>query len=242
VPPLIEAIPPASEIVFPEPVAAPPGKASAQGPVAQPLVGIVGPPAPVDGARPPQIALIEINDPEGTFTLPRGLRAGTPLILRGKVGSLHLISLGPGAIIDAGGLEAGDVYVNGAVTGGAVLKLNAPKGRVNIKGRIEEKSVVEITAPGGDVRINSSGVKADQPSVGGGSRLTVVARGVEIRGAIGGDDTRVMITLDKAGWLRAGGGVQGTAVVEYRTVVPADRTVDVMVDPIAPTAVVRRLE
>jgi hypothetical protein len=185
--------------------------------------------------------VVELNDPNGTFALPRGLRTGTPLFLRGKVGALHLISVAPGAVIDASGLEAGDVYVNGTVAGVA-LKLNAPKGRVTIKGRLEEKAVVEINAAGGDVRINSSGGKSEQPSVGGGSRLTVAARGVEIRGAVAGDDTRVVITLDKAGWLRVGGGVQGAAVVEYRTVVPADRAVDVMVSPVAPTAVFRRID
>src|SRR5207247_1229176 len=130
-------------------------------------------------------------------------------------------------------------YVSGTVAG-AALKLNAPKGRVTIKGRLEERAVVEITAPGGEVRINSSGGKPDQPSVDGGSRLTVVARGVEIRGAVAGDRTRVTVTLDKSGWLRVGGGVQGTAVVEYRTAAPADRTVDVAVGPVAPTAVFRR--
>jgi hypothetical protein len=240
VPPADETIPPASDLPFPASDVTP--VVTVGKPAAEPGAGVVGAPALADGVRPPQVAVIELNDPEGTFSLPRGLRAGTPLFLRGKVGALHLISLAPGSFVDASGLEAGDVYVNGAVSGGANLRLNAPNGRVNIKGRIEEKSVVEITAAGGDVRINSSGVKPGQVSIDGGSRVTVVARGVEVRGAIGGDGTRVMATLDKAGWLRVGGGVQGTAVVEYRTAAADDRTVDVMADPVAPTAVFRRIE
>ncbi|MBA4065786.1 MAG: hypothetical protein C0501_19125 [Isosphaera sp.] len=218
---------------------APPPREVAAGPVE---VAVAPPPRPAPIRHPGPVVVIELNEPGESYSLPRGIKAGAHVVLRGKVGTLHLRELTDGTVVDASGLEAADVSVSGGVSGGSVLKLNAPDGRVTIKGRLGEKSVVEVNAPGGDVRVNSSASRGTaEPSVGGGARLAVTALGVEVRGSVAGDGTRVAATLGKHGRLTVHGGVRGTAAVEYRTVVPNDPTVLAEVGTVAPTAVFRRV-
>lgn len=181
------------------------------------------------------IITIDLAEPEATFHPPVQLKEGGHLILRGKIGTLRLSGLDGGSILDASGLEAGQINLYGKVERGSVLKLNSPKGKVVLSTRVDHKSTVEIVAPGGDVRITKMG---DPVVVDGGSRLMVTAKIVEIKGEVTGDGTRVLVTLTKLGMLIAG-PVQKSAVLEYRKANPTDPEVQASAGPVSPSATFR---
>lgn len=215
--PTINDTPKTDAPVTPDPMAAPP----------------MNPPPPA--GRP---FVIEVNEPDGTYTLPFPTRQGEHVILHGKAKVLKLPAVEGGAIIDATKLVAAEVHVE-RVDGGATVKLNAPEGVVTFAGKVDGKSTVEVNASGGTVRFPSPTLPGqDGAKIDGGSKVSITAKRVELRGDITGPATRVTVTLTRAGALRVA-TVQGTAVLEYRMENAGWSISDATVGPVGPAATVR---
>lgn len=212
----------------PNPVVSP---ADPRTPDPKPLV----PPPP-----PGKTVVIDVNEPDGTYTLPFPTRNGEHVVLKGRAKVLKLGPVEGGAVVDASQVVAAEVNV-GKVDGGATVKVNAPEGVVEFSGKVDGNSVAEINAPGGEVRfpVPTAGPQ-EGTKIDGGAKVTIVAKRVIIRGDIAGAATRVHVTLTRAGSLRAS-AVQNTAVLEYRSGTGGWSYTDVTVGPIAPTATVREV-
>jgi hypothetical protein len=113
-------------------------------------------------------------------------------VLLGKARTLKIRSLNDQSLLDASELDGQNVFVSGAVNSRSTLKLHAPKGSVTIDGEINGNSQVEI-----------------------------IAKNLDLRGAVNGPQTFILLTLTKAGSLqfrRLSGGVR----LQYRKADPSD--------------------
>jgi hypothetical protein len=192
------------------------------------------------GMPPPagQPFVIEVNEPDGTYTLPFPTKKGEHVILHGTVKVLKLPAVEGGATIDATRLRAAEIHVE-RVEGGATVKLNSPDGVVTFAGKVDGKSTVDVNAPGGIVKFPQPTLPGQEGGkIDGGSKVNITAKRVELRGDITGPATRVNVTLTRAGALRVA-TVQGTAVLEYKMENGGWSISDVTVGPVAPTATVR---
>lgn len=186
--------------------------------------------------------VIDLNQPEASYTVPSTVRKGEHLVLRGKVRMLRVNGLNQGAVLDASALEAGSVYVSGKIDGGSHLKINCADGVVEVPAAVAGKSRVEIDAPGGSVRfIHPTTPNKPGSSIDGGSTVTIKARTVDLRGDVGGAGTRVGVTITPNGWLRVA-AVRGTAAVEYRQDDPNAREPSASAETVAPTATFRKAD
>jgi len=189
-------------------------------------------PEPHAKAPPPlpigRVTVVEFNEPDGAYTVPLGLREGEHIVLKGKLKTLRVSGLTAGCTIDATALEVSSVSVS-KVDGGAVLKLNAPRGQVQFTSKIGGGSRVEVFAPEGDVRFFGMPAKGGV-SIDGGAAVSVTARFIDLKGDITGTGTKATFALSKSGALKVP-GVGGTAAVEYSGARP-----DVTVGSVAPTA------
>lgn len=198
-------------------------------------------PKPVQAPPPPgRAVVIEVNEPDGTYTLPFPTRAGQHIVLKGKAKVLRLASVEGGSTVDASALSAGQIHVS-KIDGGSTVKLNAPDGVVTFAGKVDGRSVVEVNAPGGEVlfSIPTNG-QQEGSKIDGGSKVSITAKQVSIRGDIGGPATRVSVVLTRSGMLRVS-TVQGTAVVEYRSANSGWSYATVTIGPVGPLATVREL-
>ena len=191
------------------------------------------PPVPKVVAPPDRAVIVPLDDPAAVHTVPP-LKKGERFVLRGKVKTLRVEGLDAGAILDASGLEAAQVYVSGTIAGRSVLKLNAPGGVVACSARVAGKSSVEINAPAGDVRFSTEGARVD-----GGSTVAINGRAVELRGEVNGIETKVIVTIPGTGSLKVG-AVRGIARVEYRVV--GEGTPEVTAGTVSPTASFRKID
>ncbi len=192
------------------------------------------------GVPPPagQAVVIEVNEPNGEYSLPFPTVHGEHVILKGRAKSLKLAAVDGGASVDASGLVAAEIVVD-RVDGNSTVKLNAPEGQVTFAGKVDGKSTVVVHAPGGLVRFPNATVTGQAGSkIDGSSRVSITAKRVELRGDINGQATRVTVVLTRAGALRVA-TVQGTAVLEYRMENSGWSISDVTVGPTAPGATVR---
>ena len=201
-------------------------------PPAPPVVGQAAPPAVAEAVRPApalpavvpaavpvvvkaagKAVEIEVNQPEGEYTLAVPMQKGEHVILKGKVGKLKLGSIEAGSTLDATQLEAGAITVNGKIDGGSKVKLNAPHGTVIVTGKVD-----------------------------GGSQLTITGWVIYLNSGVGGAKTRVTAIISRSGSLRSV-GVDGTAVLEYRAASGGWSNPDVFIaGPVAGGATVRKIE
>jgi hypothetical protein len=130
------------------------------------------------------------------------------LILTGTVRQLRVGTVGGNAVLDASGLAAQEIIITGDLNGSATVKLNAPDGTVSIGGHVEGNARVIVNAPRGEVLIGAASGKLD-----GGGELTVIARSVEVRGAMAGH-AKLIVTLTGGGRVTLG-AVQENASVVY---------------------------
>lgn len=192
-------------------------------------------------AAPDKAIVIELNLPNGTYHLPFAMKKGERVVLKGKVNSFRARGLDGGAVLDASGLEAAQVYIGGKIDNGSTLKVNAPNGTVTFAAAVGGKSKVEIAAPGGDVTFSAPTTPARPGSaIDGGSTVTVTARTTELRGDVNGSATRVFVSLPRNGSLKAV-AVRGTATVEYR-VADGKGTPDVSAGFVSPAATFKKVE
>jgi hypothetical protein len=152
--------------------------------------------------------IVKINNPAMDYEVK--LMNGREITLLGKVKSLTLHGANVNAVIDASELRAQEVILTGAVDGGSRVKLWAPEGTVLINGAIRGRSHVEIQAPGGKVVVKGNA----PPIINGESRLSIVARDVELLGEINGPKSFIEVTLTKAGSLKFT-QLLGTARLHY---------------------------
>ncbi|VTT97443.1 unnamed protein product [Gemmataceae bacterium] len=192
-------------------------------------------------AAPDKTIVIELNLPNGTYHLPFAMKKGERVVLKGKVNSFRARGLDGGAVLDASGLEAAQVYIGGKIDNGSTLKVNAPNGTVTFAAAVGGKSKVEIAAPGGDVTFSAPTTPARPGSaIDGGSTVTIAARTTDLRGDVNGSATRVSVSLPRNGTLKAV-AVRGTATVEYR-VADGKGTPDVSAGFVSPAATFKKVE
>jgi hypothetical protein len=201
----------------------------------EPKVAVQGPPL----AR---VVVIDINQPDATYTVPSTARRKEHVILRGKVRMLRLNGLSQGAVLDASGLEAGSIYVSGKIDGESVLKLNAPDSVIAFSAGVTGKSRVEINAPGGEVRFTQATTeKKPGSSITDGSIVSITARSVYLHGDVDDADTKVNVTLTRRGslWVAA---VRGPAAVLYKLDDPKAPELSAKAEIVAPTATFKKVE
>jgi hypothetical protein len=173
---------------------------------------VVGPIARIDAAA---IREKRIDAPEGAVWVS-DMNRNDRLTLTGVVRQLRIGSIGGKAFLDASALTAQEIIITGDLHGNATVKLNAPDGTVTISGHVEGTARVIVNAPRGEVVVLAGSGKLD-----GESELTVIARNVEVRGAMAGN-AKLILTLTGGGKV-ALGPIHENAAVEY---VPTRRDVD----------------
>jgi hypothetical protein len=117
-----------------------------------------------------------------------------------------------GAVLDCSELDAAEVIVTGAITGGSRLAIRAPGGIVRFLAGVEGRSDVDVTT-----------------------------RAVEFQSRIAGAGTRVRVTLTAGGSLGFA-EIADPARLEYRKSAPDDPDPAVTRGKVSPPAVVARIE
>jgi hypothetical protein len=208
-PPLPPSIPADPEVsppprsVVPPPVVAAPPVPPRKNPW-NPKLAVEGPVERIDAKA---VREKRIDAREGVASVS-DMNRDDRLILTGTVRQLRIGTVGGNAVLDASGLAAQEIIITGDLHGRATVKLNAPDGTVSIGGHVEGNAKVVVNAPRGDVLIGAASGKLD-----GGGELTVIARSVEVRGAMAGH-AKLIVTLTGGGRVTLG-TVQENASVVY---------------------------
>jgi len=218
--PEVRRVPPVREIApAPRPANGQHRDAVAVQPAAVPLA-----PAPRAKADAVKVELVSVFDtPEKKLNNPTGTAevlelSGTDhLVLTGKVKVLKIGQVNGEAVLDAAGLDVEEIVFTENVNGSAVVKLNAPGGKVRITRQINGSARLTIHAPGGDVVFSGD----DDAGLTGGSVVAVTAKRVEIQCLMNGG-TKVEATLTAGGSLRTR-VMDGGAAVRYKPA-SADQT------------------
>lgn len=175
-----------------------------------------------DGPRPvgvvmkvdPKIAAVRNFDhPDDTASLP-DLNTNDRVVLTGRVRVLRIGSVNGKGTIDASALVAEEVIVTGDLSSEAVVKLNAPNGKVTLGGFVFGASKVTITAPGGEV------VFAKSSRASGSTILTITARRLEANGPLSGS-AKVHLTLTPGGSIKFA-LMEESASIAFRKAAPGD--------------------
>jgi hypothetical protein len=185
------------------------------GPEAAPAPRVVPEAAPTPR---PAATLVRVDRPTGEYTVGR-LIDGQRLRLVGTVRRLTVEGLADGAFLDATGLKVQEVFFLGRIADGSTAWVRTDGG-VLFKAGIDGRSRVSVEA--WFVGFVTPTTRTNPGSrIDGGSEVTIAARGVFFGGAIGGDGTRVDVTLGPPGGLRFA-ALDGTARLVYRTRGAAD--------------------
>ena len=154
----------------------------------------------------------------------------------GKAMSLKIADVNDRSVIDASLTQAHSILLAGAINGGSTVKLSAaPNGSVVIAGEVNDRGQLEIDAPEGKVLLNSR----NSSCVNGNAKVRIVAREVELRGAVNGPKTHLDVTLTKAGSLkfeRLHGGVE----LSWRKADAADPEPRIDAGEVNPSAILRK--
>jgi hypothetical protein len=210
--PVERASPPKPEPpVAPKPEPIPPPK-----PVVPPPMPVVAPapkperpkPGPVVRIDPKEERERKLDSPNGIAAVPDMTREDR-LTLTGRVRILRIGSVGGKATLDASGLEAEEIIITGDVSNTAVVKLNAPNGKVTIGGHVVGSAKLTVNAPGGEVVVAASSGKLD-----GSSEITVTAKRLEVQGPMAGEAK--MVVMLTAGGSAQFGKMEGRATVIYK--------------------------
>ena len=176
-----------------------------------------------DGPRPiavvmkvdPKIApKRHFDQPDDTIALP-DLNSGDRIVLTGKIRVLRLGSVNGNASVDASGLIAEEVIITGDLNGEALVRLNAPGGKVKIGGYVMGAAKLTVVAPGGEVL-----VAGNSGCLTGGALATVTAKRVVVAGWMSGG-AKLNITLTTGGVLKLT-RLQEGAIVTYRKAAVSD--------------------
>jgi uncharacterized Zn finger protein (UPF0148 family) len=163
---------------------------------------------------------VDIDKPNGEHAVA-AVTGVDSVKLGGKVKKLTIAGVHGQGVLTSEKLTARDVIVTGAVNEAGTLKLDVPGGSVTFLSSLDGAARVRINAPGGKVTFGS----VDKSVHGGGAivgsaHVTVIARDVDLRGAIDGG-ARVVVTLTEGGSLRFK-SISGGAHVHYRKAKPGD--------------------
>ncbi len=156
---------------------------------------------PLDNPNP------KLDAPGGTAEVI-ALDGSDRIVITGRVKVLKLNSINGDAQLDASGLEAEEIILDGDVNGNCRLQLNSRNGKVTIRGAFVGSGTLAVTAPGGTVTVAEGG------RIGGGTTVTVTAKKVEAVGAIN-EGAKVNVTLTSGGVIRVA-TMDGGALVTYR--------------------------
>ena len=157
---------------------------------------------------PKEVREKHLDNPTGVATVA-DMNRDDRLTLTGKVRVLRIGTVAGKAVLDASGLEAEEVVVSGDISENAVVKLNAPKGRVTVGGHVVGVAKLTVTAPGGEFVVSAGSGK-----LGGACEVSVTAKRVAVRGPMAGT-AKLVITLTADGSAQFG-TIEDKAVVLYK--------------------------
>lgn len=161
----------------------------------------------------PAATLVRVDRPNGEYNAGR-LADGQRVRLVGTARRLTVEGLSGGALLDATGLTVQEVFFLGRIADGSTARVRTDGG-VLFKSAIDGQSRVSVEAWFVGFVTPTTGTNPGS-KIDGGSVVTIAARGVFFGGAIGGDGTRVDVTLGPPGGLRFA-AMDGTARLVYRT-------------------------
>jgi hypothetical protein len=182
-------------------------------PVALPAPKREGRPVGVVMKVDPKIAPVRhFDQPDDTAALT-DVNTGDRVVLTGRLRGLRVGSVNGKGSIDASRLTVEEVVIAGDINSEAVVKLNAPGGKVTVGGFVLGAPKLTVTAPAGEVLIAKSG------RVSGASVLTITAKRFEALGRIAGA-ARVNLVLSAGGSLKLT-TMDERAVVTWRKALPS---------------------
>jgi hypothetical protein len=150
----------------------------------------------------------QIHNPDGVV-LAADLNSNDHLTLTGQVRLLKIGTVGGKASLDASGLVAEEIVITGDVNDHAVVKLNAPNGKVMIGGHVEGSARLTVNAPGGEVIVAAQSGKLDD-----NAEVAIVTKDLDVKGKLAGQ-TRLILTLTGGG-MASVGSMEETVVVIYK--------------------------
>jgi hypothetical protein len=162
----------------------------------------------------PKIAAVRhFDQPDDTAALT-DVNTSDRVVLTGRLRGLRIGSVNGKGSIDASRLTVEEVVITGDFNSEAVVKLNAPGGKVTVGGFVLGAPKLIVTAPGGEVVVAKTG------RISGASVLTITARRFEAQGRIGGA-ARVNLALSAGGSMKLT-TMDDRATVAWRKALPND--------------------
>jgi hypothetical protein len=159
------------------------------------------------GARPvlPQEVVLargvlKIDSPEGEYFV-EPIDGAVHVLLRGRVKTLRIGSLGGDALLDASALKAEAIVFAGAVSGRARAQVYTAGGSVEFRGPVNGRANLIVNAPNG--KVTFAGPAGGRPGAGfgGESNATIKARELDVQCPISGD-AQMYVVLSGGGKLR----------------------------------------
>lgn len=147
----------------------------------------------------------QIHNPDGVVQVS-DLNRDDRLTLTGKVRLLKIGTVSGKASLDASRLIAEEIVITGDVNEHAVVKLNAPNGKVTIGGYVEGSARLTVNAPGGEAIVAAQSGKLDD-----NAEVVIVTKDLDVKGKLAGQ-VRLILTL-------TGGGTASVGSIEEKVVV-----------------------
>jgi hypothetical protein len=144
--------------------------------------------------------VLKIDSPEGEYFV-EPIDGAVHVLLRGKVKTLRIGSLGGDALLDSSALKAEAIIFAGAISGRAKAQVYTAGGSVEFRGPVSGRANLTVNAPNG--KVTFAGPAAGRPGagVGGESNATIKARELDVQCPIGGD-AQMYVVLSGGGKLR----------------------------------------
>lgn len=186
---------------------------------------VIDPPKPEAPAKVPSILLDpreapgrmldrRLDYPQGTAAVP-DLNGNDVVKIAGRARLVKIGSVAGDAVLDASGLAADEIVVSGDISGRAVVKLNAPNGKVIFGGHATGQSRITVNARGGELILLSRSGR-----LGGNTDLEISSGRVVLDGPAG-ENARISITFTAGGFLRTR-RLEGNARIVYRKAAASD--------------------
>jgi hypothetical protein len=138
------------------------------------------------------------------------INGGSKAIL-GKGQRLTVHDVNDRSTLDAPELGAKVIHMDGGINGNSTIKLHAPGGVVEFRGELNDHAQVDVAAANGKVVFKGR----NDASINGGAKINVVAKELEILGAVNGPQTSLDVTFTANGALKFR-RINGNVRLHYR--------------------------
>jgi len=178
--------------------------------------------------KPPTVKAItlgnvtKLNDPDGEYVV-KTMTGGQEITLLGKIKTLKIDSVNERSVLDATRLDAEEIVMTGDINSGSkvllgkahTIKIRSLNDQslldasemdaenVLLTGGVNSRSTLKLHVPKGSIVIDGE--------INGDAQVEIVAKKLDLRGAVNGPQTYILLTLSKGGSLqfrRLSGGVR----------------------------------